>query len=616
MKTFQKLFRLLRTLDDPLVDHSMAKALETADRLGMRLLVLSLLERRSKFGMPAILRHFDLLDQGIRKTLFDHAADLEDSIRPACDTSDPAALINVADYMVRSGSHRQACLLAGMLHHADAKVVRTAAAAILDLARLLAASPPTVATPRKTAALAHAIAQGAASYHLHGRRDVLLAAACLAPHRHRQVIERLTDTRHDALPALRDLIRKVDDREIGRSLVYFLGIEPLRAQAIEGLNTAAAGRNLPALIEASHLTLAPEIHVAIRKLHDPLHLVPAASGVDALSPATQRLLPRWINALNFDTHQRAANLSAAVSAADPFARLAAMQSLMTLDDESAREAIATLTFDAEPALARIALRHLVNLKWPKLGAWLIRLLESPHPDLRRMAERELSNLGFAHLWNQWETLSPGMRQTAGAALIKIDRQFHRQLAERMHSDHPGERLRAVMIARQLKQETYFEPQLLKLIKDGDEKVVSAAAAAMGNIPDSPRAVEALRGSLAHPDDRVRSNAVESLAALDKLEGASELLHQIAQGRGHRSRAAAIKALLALPMSQALPALSAMLVDSDARHRISALWLVEEMGMIDSARRVAAMASGDADPQVRRRAVRVIRRLADTLKQAG
>ena len=56
----------------------------------------------------------------------------------------------------------------------------------------------------------------------------------------------------------------------------------------------------------------------------------------------------------------------------------------------------------------------------------------------------------------------------------------------------------------------------------------------------------------------------------------------------------------------------MLGDNRANHRISALWLVDELGILQLARLVAEMSLKDTDDQVKQRANQVIQHLIEDL----
>jgi len=83
---------------------------------------------------------------------------------------------------------------------------------------------------------------------------------------------------------------------------------------------------------------------------------------------------------------------------------------------------------------------------------------------------------------------------------------------------------------------------------------------------------------------------------------------MARNEDNRPRANAISALMGIRHPEAADALSAMLVDRRARHRISALWVVGQNDMLSLAGHVAELSISDPDREVKSRAEVVVRYL--------
>jgi HEAT repeat protein len=369
----------------------------------------------------------------------------------------------------------------------------------------------------------------------------------------------------------------------------------------------------------AHLVAVPEVRSVVRHIHQPRHLVPDPAQASRMTAPSLRALPRWLRALHLPRDRRVEALSTVTAADDRVARLLALRAIMAEHDRGepyAAEPLAAMTRDADPAIAVIALRHLMRHEYADLSRLLLGLIDSPHDRVRRIAEQQVGRVGFDRLWRVWPRLDRGARRSAGLALLKIDRDFHRQLAHRMADRDPEVRFQAVMMARELDQETYFEHELGELVRDESTRVASAAVRGLGAIPDSTIAADVIERALEHPDDRVRANAVEAIERLDRLSHVRGELQRLSEGRGNRSRANAIKAMMTLPMGEALDALRSMLADEDPRHRVSALWVVDQLGLPDVAQRLVEMSRDDRDADVRRRALRVARRLADRYGEEG
>ena len=227
-----------------------------------------------------------------------------------------------------------------------------------------------------------------------------------------------------------------------------------------------------------------------------------------------------------------------------------------------------------------------------------------------LAAAELAPLGFERLWSAWPALSAAQQLAAGRALIKLDPNLPRHIGARLNQEDHDTRMRALAIIRRLRQGRFFVQTLEALIEDPDVRVASAAVQALGN-GGCGSAVDTLHAALGHTDSRVRANAVEALHELRSSEHLPELLRMARQDE-NRPRANAIGALLESHADEAAHLLRDMLADQRPDQRVSALWLIDHLEIVQVARQVAEMSISDPDPSVRRRARRVIQHLIGSL----
>jgi hypothetical protein len=606
------IYDILGGIDDPLIDQAIVEAIPTADPAGARELLRLLISRGRDTALKSLLKSYHELVPELQQLIVIEGDRFDAAIRLAAGDPDIATRLNAVELISRCGSYRLAYLLSAQLHEENAPLGKAAAAVLLGLVKRFAASPTEVGGPLRARTvhwLAGAVADACGSFAQHGRHDVLLAALCLAPWRPPELMRRLNDRHAAALPALREIIRRGIDPVVDPSLLALCTWPMLDASAVEQFRDRRIADRVPAIMRASVMIAVPAIRSMLNKVPQGDHLLPSATDLDAMKPQQLRTVPAWVELVHASEVSKLVVLERVALCDDPVTRLAALRVFMTMQSPEADESVATLCFDPDVAVARIALRHLIMRQYAGLTQMTVRLVASPHEEIRQTAERELTRLGFWRLWQQWDQLQGATRKAAARALMKIDSKFHSHIAERMAAANPDERFRAVMMARELGDESFFEQPLIKLVRDKNERVASAAATALGTVRDSPKVAAELTEALKHPDDRVKSNAVESLEKLDCVEQAREQLVKLAHEGGNRSRATALRALLTLPASGSIKALDNMLGDADPRHRVSALWVVEQLGLLSVGRHVAELAGKDEDPRVRLRALRIFRMLA-------
>ena len=597
---------LIATCGGSVADQAMLEAIAWADRQTQQSLMACLIERGQPVGLRGLVTHYHLFADGAKKHLCLAVAKLGNGLRDAAIHDNVQTRLNVIEIIAQAEAGSMAYLLVQQLRGEDSRLSKAAAGTLFGLARRFASGAGLSRSPERQY-IEGAVVEASACFHQHRRKGVVMAAVCFArrpsPLLHRHVI----DPRGSAHQAAAEFITRGDHAIAARAMLP-LGSYPSMTDAVmRGLSAPDSGKHLNLLIHDAHLLLHESVRAALRHVRRSHHLRPSLA--EALDSRSMRLAARWVRELSLKPEQQIEEWSHLAASEQAATRLLALRTMTGMENESIDDLVASMCFDADATIARIALRHLLRRRWAGLERLMIRLVGSPHEDVRKLAEQQFGPIGFDRFWTRWPNLTTAMRSTAGRALMKIESQFLQKLAKRMTDRDPEQRFQAIMVARHLDQVSYFDQHLVKLSKDSDSRVASAAIKAMGVLHDSVAAVDAVQSALEHDDDRVRANAIEAMDSMHRLSMVSQKLVKIAAGRGNRSRATAIKALMELPLSQALPQLQRMLHDEDEHHRTSALWVVQKLGVLPMWHDVADLARHDDSQLVRRRALRMVREMA-------
>lgn len=620
MAAITDLYKHIRRLDDPSVDCAMAAALPTSDEKSTQLLSLMLLERRHPAGLLAMVQQYHRLSPAVRQQVTDRVAELYRPLREAAAGRDNQSRANVIAIIRRCRDARLAYLIVQLLRGRDG-IDEAAADCLLDLAAWVCTDSldgKSDAKPHAESQVAfyfqRAIEDSLDSFAAHQNPAALLALAMIAPRPLVKAHKALNDLRHPAVEPLRRMIEDAREPAMRRALLWFAQVPTLEQAATAGIRKSFEQSLGADCLVLAHLTLDPRVRQAIARLQN-AEPWPAAGHVDALTPRQSRNLPRWISALPLTCTQKVQRLAALRDAADAPSRLSALRHLMALRHDpnavGVEGQVAEFTHDADPQIARIALRFLVAVEFEELPGLLLKLVNAPHPEIRALAAEELAPLGFERLWSAWPNMTDARRIAAARALIKIDPNFHRQLGVRLAKPEQRPRLRALSIIHLLSQGSFFTEALETLAKDTDPTIASAAVRALGTA-EGDEAKAALEAALQHADPRVRANAVEALHELN-VTGHVDTLRDMAASEQNRPRANAIAALMESDVNTAMAELQQMLADKRSDQRVSALWLVDQMALVDLARHVAEMSISDPDPDVRGRADQVIQRLIESLE---
>lgn len=613
----QAIFDVLTPIDDDTIDAAMIEALPTADADAAELIAKSLLARKHTPVLVDLVARLGDLPQASRQWIVHHADGLYRVLAEAVTRRDTAAPSNVIAIIRESGSPRLAPILVDLLRSPD-NALHTPAAECLHGLALEAVRHDLADEPMHdsewVAPVVMAVNESMRLYFHHRRSEVLQAAVALLPRTAVALGTVLAQKSHPAAEPIRVILEDAATIQVRRSLLAFAALSATARSALAGVAHAAGADALPEVIETSHLLLNGLAVKTLRSAPSPEVFCPVPEVLHGMTPAQRLAVPRWLMALPIDAPHRLTVLGSLLKQTDPAIRLSALRALVQMpiaDDVS--ELIASRCDDPDPALARIALRHLIRIQWHGLARLLLKLLHSSHGDIRKISAERLAPLGFRRFWDAWPRLTFAQQLSAGRALIKLDPGFARLLGEKLaDADRPA-RLRALAMVHQLNQGVTFEPTLLAMLRDPDNVIVASVVRALGTAP-SQKVVDALQKTLDHHDSRVRANTVEALQQLQATGHVSKLI-DMAMGDDNRPRANAIGALIELRTGDALSSLVSMLNDHRPGQRISALWLVDNLGLLEVARQVAEMAVSDHHRDVRARASTVIHNLIETIRAA-
>ncbi len=612
----------LRTLDDPSVDDALAAALPTADEADRGPIAELILERHDPAALRRLVECYDRLPTPVQRRMVRHAAELFRPIREACGGGGGSAL-NALELIRRSRAWRLVYLAADRMRHGDEAQRAAAGRCLLELARAVITSAGGAeeqwVSPEDAAFLLTAVEEAVAAYRLHRRAEPLGAMALLYPRPMPRAVAALRRSNDAAVEPMRRLLAEAAEPAMAAWLVRALAEATFSGPAAAGLTRLIESGQWEAVAGAGHILILPNVRRAVARQ---TCLVTAWSTALAGSADHPSMggpgLVAWVRALPLERDDRVAWVAKLRGDTDRLTRLAALRTLIAEARDAAakpvQDAITGFTEDTDPAIARVALWHLIHAGCPDLPRLLATLANSPHESVRELARRRLAPLGFERLWQRWRRLDHEQRLAAGRAQLKIDPGFHRQVAERLRAADRRDRLQALEMIGELNQGGFFIETLVDLLESEDAFLASAAARALGTADDD-RAVEALERALHHRDARVRANAVESLDRARSNRHVASLM-QMADSDDSRPRANAIAALMKMRTGAAIAALREMLGDGRAAHRRSALWLAEQLGLIDVARQVVEVAVTDPDPRLRERAEAVIGSMVHRLGEAG
>lgn len=495
--------------------------------------------------------------------------------------------------------------------------------------------------------LLDAIADSAWSFAAHRCRSPLLAALlvmdrAVATPMERQISARmrrlLSERNHPSHSPMRTVLRRTPCPILRERSLRWLTIAPMGTAAIDRLTLAESLDEHEIVLRASHLAIRPKradrlasVRHHTQQTNGRLELapqgpLPTGELYHQLSDQSRLGLVRMSTLFSIDDQARRALLEPALADPNTSVRMKAADASSPID-------LPDFMYDVEPMIARHA-----ALSWSSVGqaahrpagpAWNHRMqvskinARSPHAWVRRVTAEESDRL------SPMRPSSPSSRVQARRMFKSDPAGFVRTIRDSLAD--PSSCCDALMLIRVMGIESRFELDLISIVQSehSDTRTRATAIMAMGVInSNSTRYI--LSEAMSDRDDRIRSNAVES------IQSSVDQILELKSDPHHRVRGSAIRRVIrdsspgqVAQTRSAGQALLEMLHDDRPMHRLAASW-VAQRSLTGSSREamgatwkplvaeIESLATGNAESnqfgeQIQSRAYRCIHRIGSDLK---
>ena len=559
-----------------------------------------LIDRGRDRGLAGLVAGFNRYDPKLQELILSRVRGLYSAARVGITDDRLEVRCNAVELIRRSGDAKLAYLLAEGLRQPCPKTRAAAGQALHDAtANYLERRTKARRTGSDLASLdqegdylARALHRAIDAWDLHFRLEVLTAAMWMADRLEDALFNKAASTRSSFARALVERLTNPDDARLAGFALRALQSPELRSQVAKQI---AACRNpgfVGGLMAESWLLADPAIAQECPRIRRWAWLEAGEDALRSLPPDQAPGALRLIAASGLALEAKVAWYARLIADGSEPARRVAFWRLAAAQTKSAASVLRRLAQRGDGPIALLAKREL-RRRAHALGYDATDDGVAPdgaHP--------------FDAFWHSFDELDGDVRRAGLAELARTCPDLLVRLRGKLASGQAAERSRALTIARMLGLAKSLEEQVYRLTSDPDPTARSQAVAMLADL-DGPTARRIVRRSLDDPDARVQANAIEVLDQLP-MPAKHEQLASKLESRHQRVRANAVAALLKMETGQAAETLLDMLSDPSGDHRISALWVVERLGLGSMLHRLEEMGRTDPDARVRRRARRVLR----------
>jgi len=575
------------------VDAALVEALPDLDPLARAEALRIIAARGNQNALATIAARFNDYEPAIQFMLLDRIRDLHGGIRVAVGMERVEARCAALEFLRRSQDPKLAYLLIAALRGTCPKTRGLAAKALTDLAGRSIRQPvdqrAAAENPQRIDYLAEALSDAVRCWESHLQPEVLRAAMLSADRTEDAFLQKLAQPRTHIDTAIGSILAGAIDPKLAGFTMRALAMPRIRGHAAKLIGDATDLKFLRAVGESQWLLADPHIREGVARVKQLAWADDAPAVLERVGKEASLGLIRLVAASGIGSERKAAILRAVLESKDEARRSGALWALVDDMSQAGAVALDRIAASGRSPLAPIAAREL-----ERRGIAVPRQDKTSHGD---------GSDSWSRIWDGLDLdgrdrvdFPRDLRDRAADLLVP--------LKKKLSATIPMERIRALRIARWMKLAKDVDTQVYALANDPDPMVRGTAIALLAHLP-GPISLRILRRAIEDTDERVQANAVEALALLDEKECRRWVEPKLASAHG-RVKGNAVQALLRLEMREAGDALLDMLDDPARGHRISGLWVVERLRLRAVVQRVERLSREDADPQVRRRAGRVLR----------
>lgn len=317
-----------------------------------------------------------------------------------------------------------------------------------------------------------------------------------------------------AYPAVLDVLANSPRGGVIRLLLGFLE-EPTMPQAVRKI---LVGRNDVKFVENMVLSVGTKPSKAAAETLGHLDgfawAAPQAGLIGQLSELAQACAVSLLMASAMKRNQVLEVLGYLLRDGQIEGRRSAAHALAEIEGPEAAGVVIRALSDDDPVVRAHALRQIRPRKVPGALSLLIRMVDTPHEEVRQALREALPEFSLHQFLANFDSMDETTQAAAGHIVRKIDPDAASQLAVEMERLSPVRRRRAVMAADAMDIVPELEQKVIRLLSDDDHMVRIAVAKALADCGTKP-SWEALRDALLDRSVIVKETAEQSLEQLSQ-----------------------------------------------------------------------------------------------------
>ena len=477
----------------------------------------TLLEHRNLAGHKAVLSRFHTLDENLQRIVMDNSARMSSALRFAVLGTDRQLCENGCTCAVR---FREYELISALISAVEDQVNPNAGLVGKTLCELAGALSKEL--PAETEARGHRnpktvlkyvmppLSKSVDRFGIHGRREIIESFALLVQHDNDTLRQVLTARRHPAFLVLMEILAGSRDEAVIELILSSLDCTGTPSAIVSVATKRCDLGFMRRLLQKIDHEPSPVLQQNLKRMGAVPWLASGTKVIDRLNDAEQHSAVK-LAMLSGTTRENAFNLIRHLLLhGEPSGRFAASEALDEFNGAEANTLTLQALNDPDPRVQANAVRQLRRRGIPGALPLLVRMVDSPHAEVREAVRKNLGEFSFRRFLGAFDMLNDEVRHGTGDLVKKINPDAIPLLAAELTSKVRTRRLRGLAIARTMNVVAELEGTIIGLLLDTDHIVRADAAATLGECRMSAQIAAALTETLRDSSASVRQAARKTL----------------------------------------------------------------------------------------------------------
>lgn len=508
-------FQYLVNARNDVADEILLAALDSPHAPIRDLALRAVLDRRTAVGHHEVFRRLPSLDEHCREIISERPDRLVQVVADAITSGDAQQCAEACDAVLSFRLYDALPVLIGVLSVEGSPHRQKAAQTILELTELFYAA---LSNPQEHARrrdldtvrnrITSALEEGAGKYVKHGSMEVLESFLLISKQQNvvlRRILQHSQESCHGAL------IQALTSSSRGGVLRLLLGFleDPQMPHVIKTIIASRVDTKFLENLLAMVTSGSKNCEESLARFDGFAWAKPGHPVLAAMSGPCQARAVTLLMASSIKRKELLELMAYLLQEAKPEGRRAAAEAFHQFKGPEADVAVIKALNDEDPVVRAHVIRQLRPRNVPQAMSLLIRMVDTPHAEVREALRDALPEFSFRHFIINFDHMGEELVATAGHLVRKIDVEAPDLLRTEMECLSPVRRRRAILAAGAMGMIRELEESVIKLLSDDDHMVRIAAAKALADCDTMP-SWDALRDALLDRSVIVQEAAERSL----------------------------------------------------------------------------------------------------------